>query len=366
MSGYVQLFTGITAISVLFMVVSMILITNNRTVGRRIRLLFLACLGSVALIAIADWFNIVFGQGQPSLRLFHAVSMAITFALAPVFPVIIAHTLFPQTGIKSIVVLLALHAILEFATIFGGYVFFIDASNAYHRGPAYMAYIVVYSVSAIYLAYQSIQAGRTYQSASQLSICAILGFLAAGVGIQLVETTIRTTWPTVGMTLFLYFQFYSEMILRTDALTHLLNRHSYDEFLARPKLPCTVVLIDVDNFKHVNDTYGHAFGDVCLETLARLIRRAFGSAGLCFRTGGDEFTVMVTRRKADIASHAQKLESLVTEAQYNEPRLPTVSVGTALAKSASSLPSAIEAADQAMYDAKRAAKQSRAAKIERL
>ena len=358
MNEYVQLFTGMTVISVLFMVVSMILIADNRTVSRRNRWVFLACLASVALIAIADWYNVVFGRMQPSLRLFHTVSMALTFALAPVFPVVIAHTLFPHSGVKLVVVLLVLHAILEFATIFGGYVFVIDDSNVYHRGPMYMAYIIVYSVSAIYLSYESIQAGRTYQSASQLSICAILGFLAVGVGIQLVETTIRTTWPTVGMTLFLYFQFYSEMILRTDALTHLLNRHSYDEFLARPKLPCTVVLIDVDNFKHINDTYGHAFGDVCLETLARLIRRAFGSAGLCFRTGGDEFTVMVTRQKADMSSYKHALKNLVAEAQRDEPRLPTVSVGTALAEDASTLPAVIEAADQAMYAAKRATKEA--------
>lgn len=59
----------------------------------------------------------------------------------------------------------------------------------------------------------------------------------------------------------LFFQLYADMVLRTDSLTGLLNRHAYGEFLADPPLPRAVVLIDVNNFKRVSDTYGHPFGD---------------------------------------------------------------------------------------------------------
>lgn len=120
------------------------------------------------------------------------------------------------------------------------------------------------------------------------------------------------------------------------------------------------MLIDVDNFKKVNDTYGHAFGDECLRAIAHLMRKAFGSSGLCFRTGGDEFTVMVTKRQKEVTTFVEKLEQLVREAQTDEPRLPSVSVGVARAAVGADLQSVINEADERMYDAKRLRKASAA------
>jgi diguanylate cyclase (GGDEF)-like protein len=155
----------------------------------------------------------------------------------------------------------------------------------------------------------------------------------------------------------LYFVFYSEMVLRTDALTRLLNRRSYDDFLDRNHAPCAVVLIDVDNFKHVNDTYGHRYGDVCLQTISKLIRRAFGGAALCFRTGGDEFTVMVTKHRDQTEEYVERLHELVDKACSADPRLPTVSAG--IARSGADgvdLRAALLQADANMYETKRARK----------
>lgn len=361
MSEAMLSFTGMNTLAILFMGASFVLVADNRTVSRRARTVFLICIALVALIAAADWFNIVISPGRPELRVFHTVSMALTFALAPTFPVAIAETIFPERYAKWVFAILLLQALLEVATIFGGFVFWVDEAGYYHRGPLYVAYMASYFISALYLAYESIKAGRTYQSVNTLSILVILFFLAAGVGIQIVDSRIRTTWPAVGMVLFLYFQFYAEMILRTDALTLLLNRHSYEEFLKRWRRPCTAVLIDVDRFKEVNDNYGHAYGDECLQTIARLIRHAFGSAGQCFRTGGDEFSVMVTKHQDNVPAYIERLEQLVHEERASEPRLPTVSVGHAQAAGGGDeLTAAIQAADEQMYAAKRARKAVRA------
>jgi diguanylate cyclase (GGDEF)-like protein len=357
MSDYVQLFTGICALSLLFATASMILVASNRTVDHNARAVFLFCIATVAVITVFDWFDYVVCPTIPQLRGFHVGTMAFTFALAPVLPVAIAHTIFPERYVKWVVVILVLQALLEVATVFGGFVFWVDESNVYHRGPLYAAYMAVYSISALYLSYESIKAGRTYQSVNNLSIACILLFLALGVGVQVINPTIRTTWPTVVLVITLYFVFYAEMVLRTDALTRLLNRRSYEDFLDRTRTPCAVVLIDVDNFKHVNDTYGHRYGDICLQTIAKLIRRAFGGAALCFRTGGDEFTVMVTKHRDQTEEYVERLHELVDKACSADPRLPTVSAG--IARSGADgvdLRAALLQADANMYETKRARK----------
>ena len=177
------------------------------------------------------------------------------------------------------------------------------------------------------------------------------------VVIQVFDTTVRMTWPSVSMTVILYFLFYSDTILRSDALTMLLNRRSFDEFVGKPVLPCEIVVIDVEDFKSVNDTYGHAYGDECLISVADAMRKAFGSAGLCFRTGGDEFMVAVVKQVAPLEETLKSLQSIIAAAQSEDSRLPNISIGHAHAPAdCSDLTEIVEQADQSMYESKRAKK----------
>lgn len=353
-------FTGYTVVTVLFLVAGGVLVASNRTVGGQARRVFLFSIVSLACISAIDWFDHVFSAGFVELCGVHAVSIALMFSLAPVIPVMIANTIFPERHQKWMTVILVLHALLEVASIFGGFIFWIDAANVYHRGEFYVVYMATYTISAIYLSIESIRAGRLYQSANMVSILAILLCMGVGVGIQVRNGSVRTTWTAVAMAVLLYFLFYVEMVLRTDALTKQLNRHSYSEFLAHPPLPCAVVMVDLDNFKYVNDTFGHSFGDECLVSISSLIRKAYGSYGLCYRTGGDEFCVVVTKRIDEVERHAEELQELVAKAQEKDERLPGVSVGCARADAdCRDIHAVIDAADESMYVNKRARKQSR-------
>ena len=350
-------FAGFTLITLLFLVAGAILVAQNRTIGRQARIVFLASCAALFCIALVDWFNFSFADRLPTFGPFQAISTMLTFAVAPAIPVAISQTIFPERHVHWIFVVLGLHALFEVISLFGGFVFWVDATNTYHRGPLYIVYMICYTTSALYLSVESIRAGHIYQSVNITSILAILCVMVAGVGVQVYDGTIRTTWPAVAMAVLLYFQFYSDMILRTDALTKLLNRHSYHEFLAHPPLPCTVVVIDVNDFKHVNDTYGHAYGDVCLSTIADLIRRSYGAAGLCYRTGGDEFMAVLTKRQDEREQFTSMLNGLVAKEKAKDERIPSVSVGYAVAReNCPNMEEVIAMADKRMYEAKRANK----------
>lgn len=351
-----QWFTGLTLFTLMVLAAAIVLVTTNHTVGRNARSAFLGNLIALTLIVAADWINIVAAHGISEMRTFQIVSTSFTFAVAPILPVIIANTIFPERYARVVLVVLAIHAVFELCNIFYPLVFSVDATNAYSRGSLYWVYMCSYCISSVYLTVESIKASTTYQAASTVSVVTILLCMLGGVAIQFSNPGLRMSWPAVVIAVVLYFQFYTEMTLRTDALTMLLNRHGYEEFLAHPPLPCTIVLIDVDNFKQVNDTYGHAYGDVALRTLARVVRKRFGNAGLCYRIGGDEFAVIVTKKDDDIESLIATLYNAVSAERAADAQLPGISVGFARADAGSSIRDIIKQADSAMYENKRARK----------
>ncbi|MAL97076.1 MAG: hypothetical protein CL583_01375 [Alteromonadaceae bacterium] len=155
-------------------------------------------------------------------------------------------------------------------------------------------------------------------------------------------------------------------ISRTDALTQLSNRRHFDESLEiefkrafREKLPLSVLLMDIDNFKMINDRYGHPFGDLCLVKAADFIRASIRRPpDLAARYGGEEFIVLLPNTDVsgalNIATRIlEKFNASVVEDEGVEACI-TVSIGVAAltpgaAESAASL---LKKADTLLYQAK--------------
>lgn len=133
-------------------------------------------------------------------------------------------------------------------------------------------------------------------------------------------------------------------------MTGLLNRRSYNCRIERFHQPAAILFFDVDKFKYANDTYGHNFGDECLICISSEIRRTFDKYGECYRFGGDEFCVIITRNIEKIKSLISKYLHHIESIREGELRLPTVSVGYVLFEPAKeSISKAIERADKIMY-----------------
>jgi diguanylate cyclase (GGDEF)-like protein len=144
---------------------------------------------------------------------------------------------------------------------------------------------------------------------------------------------------------------------RRDALTGLPNRRAFDERLAECAGEFAVALIDVDDFKEVNDRHGHAAGDDVLRQIARIAQRAVRANDDVYRLGGDELAVVVTGGSS--ASVTVLVDRIRTEvARYRRGAvLPTVSAGVAaFPADAASTEQLLERADAALYAAKRAGK----------
>jgi two-component system cell cycle response regulator len=151
----------------------------------------------------------------------------------------------------------------------------------------------------------------------------------------------------------------------TDSLTRLYNRHYLDTHLknlvrqaAEQERSLSLVIIDMDHFKQVNDTYGHAIGDEVLKEFAAIIVNTIRSADLAARYGGEEFVVLMPETDAVRAYEAaERLRKAVEITPFvtSHPEGPirkTVSIGTATMVPNDTPESLLKRADAALYDAK--------------
>jgi len=161
-------------------------------------------------------------------------------------------------------------------------------------------------------------------------------------------------------------QHMSELV-REDQLTGSLNRRGLDDVFEREsaradrrKTPLCVALLDLDNFKRLNDTYGHMAGDAALKHLVKVVRETLRSMDVIARFGGEEFLILLPETTVDAAAAAMvRVQRELTKHFFlhdNEKMLITFSCGVALRVPNEEQASLMARADKAMYQAKNSGK----------
>lgn len=155
-----------------------------------------------------------------------------------------------------------------------------------------------------------------------------------------------------------------KIISRIDGLTGLYNRRYWQErfehefkLANRNKKPISVLMLDIDHFKAVNDNHGHQAGDKVIQSLAMLIKKATRETDICGRYGGEEFTILLpdttTETAKLVAERIRKASERYLVQHENIEMNFTVSIGIAEFSIAFTRPLIwLEAADKALYKAK--------------
>lgn len=155
-----------------------------------------------------------------------------------------------------------------------------------------------------------------------------------------------------------------------DGLCHIYNRYYLDKLLehhieiARQQRSClAVIMLDIDNFKLVNDRYGHSVGDIVLQQVAATIVENIRGEDICGRYGGEEFLVVLTNTSRSLAIEvANRMRSRIAEKTINSNIAENISVsvtvsgGVSYFRRTDSIKDLIQRADQGLYLAKRSGK----------
>lgn len=151
------------------------------------------------------------------------------------------------------------------------------------------------------------------------------------------------------------------LLATTDSLTGITNRREFTTILEREMdqtkrygTPMALVMYDLDNFKHVNDTFGHDVGDYVLQTVTGLVKQNIRATDIVARWGGEEFMVLMPQ--ADIQSArntAEKLRLAIAGHHFDQINELTVSFGVVIFEAQDDLTSLLKRADDALYLAKK-------------
>ncbi len=233
--------------------------------------------------------------------------------------------------------------------------------------------IYVQAEQEIFWAYPALIAVFYLVKPGEAVLIATLTLLALAPELARTETPLRlaTIYTTLVMTsAFAYaFAYLTRgqrdqllVLARNDPLTGVGNRRALDEKLAevcaaqtRANVPASLLLIDIDNFKEINDEYGHAAGDQILVRLTEIIDLRIRITDSLYRVGGEEFVVILEGQKKEQARRlAEQLRTLVEANELAPGGSVTISLGVAELGAGERPEQWMRRADVALYESKRA------------
>lgn len=253
--------------------------------------------------------------------------------------------------------------LLALASPWTGWYYVLDSLNSYTRGTLFF---IPMAVNLLLLLWALGLIIRHRQKVPRRLLLPMTLFClppVLGAVLQLVFYGFNMIWACMALSLLIIYTSIQKQILSTDYLTGLYNRRQLDDWMAHNQKSTrndhclAILMIDIDDFKSINDQHGHAQGDLAIEATAAILRKTFHHEDFLCRYAGDEFVAVI-----DI-NDPSGLDSLVLRlhqqfARFNKsnkhPWRLSVSVGGAIRQPGDSttVESLLSLADKRMYEAK--------------
>lgn len=349
MNGY---FYVLTAISLFVLCFMCILTKLSESLNKRQKRGFFLAFALIAGISVLEVVTLAVDGVSSRYRWLNILANYLGFGLSPAISICLVYALNKKRTVKceiKIAVCCEVGYLIFLAlSIPYGLVFSVSADNVYLRGEYFYVFIIMYFAAVLYISVSTIITAREFQNRSKALIYPLMIFLIAETIIQITLPDLHVSWLCITLLSILYFIYCNEMWSQLDALTGLLNQNSYLNRSEEMKHSNGVLIVfDVDDFKQINDNYGHLKGDICLAEIADCIKKAYARYGYCYRVGGDEFCVIM-KNDERTKECSQEFVRLIDEKRRTFTLLPTVSFG--LSTFSNEEPGEIkERADRDMY-----------------
>lgn len=294
------------------------LLTNN-AMSKEINRVFFFVAVVVNILIIADSTDYYLAQGTVPHALRYFTS-ATGYAFRPA-PIMLFAAILKRDEKKKYYILLPMllaNGILAYTSIFTKWMFYFDEKNQFHRGPIGALPFIISGIYLLCLLVWSIKRYRLgYKKESSIVVLIIImAVIASGM-----ETVFHFKFIINGVgaiSSVFYYLFLHTQTYKRDALTQALNRHTfYMDSEKYMKVPTIIISIDINNLKTINDTGGHAKGDLAIVTVAKTLERTFLDCGRLYRTGGDEFVLLCPKEsKENVYERLNDVEQELEKTAY--------------------------------------------------
>lgn len=345
-------YTAVICLTLISMGIMELIVIKNDMLSLRKKNEFCLIFLLTAVSALLEWIGVLLNGSNTNFRILHIFVKACELSAAPFIAVIALCIIDFKSSAKVLMKIIMLNTILEFISCFGGFIFFVDSQNFYHHGNYYWIYMATYIISSVFAVKEFIKFGKKYQNRNKSILIAILILFIAGVILGMVKN-INIDYICLSMILQFIYIYYNEVIQKTDAITGTLNRVCYENKMSNLREKAGILYFDIDRFKHINDNYGHVFGDFCISVAGRKIQSVYGKSGHCYRIGGDEFCVILDKNLDNIDELNLRFKNAMDREREKDRRIPNVSVGYSIFNpEENDVETIIKQADKNMYEMK--------------
>ena len=353
-------YTATMFITIYLMIVMKMRIRNNILLAPDTRTILRVVSTIIIITSLAEYFGVLLDGTDVSLRPLHIFIKTTELAIAPSVTVIGANIIGNVKRWKPVIAVFIIHAILEVISAFTGFIFYVDSDNVYHHGRFYTIYVAVLIAGILFFTLVTMRESRNQYGIRRIIIATIPVLLICGLAFQYMEDGVRIIWLCVALGTLMLYNTYIEITQNTDSLTHLLNRRYYEGIIASLHKPAVIFYFDVDDFKNVNDTYGHNMGDKVLMGVGNCIQAVFARNGSCYRIGGDEFCAIMDIDESEADNYIAAFHANMDAVRGRSPETPYVSVGYARYNPKDdNIEDVVSRADTWMYKNKRTGKTDR-------
>lgn len=313
------------------------LLHNNSLLSKHRKRSFVLGVVITVLVILAEVGTLLVVNGSADLSGLNTLFNMLGFALTPLIPIVLM-SIFDTAAIQKHYVVLLPSLVNILAVLLSplyGFIFYVNANNIYSRGDYFYIFVIVYSINIVLFTINTLKTCEKSLYPIKWKIIGLLLFTIIGTSIQLVIPSILTSWHSVTLSLLVLYILLSEFEGSFDTLTGLYNRAAFIKFShsLTDKKKFAVVVMDINDFKQINDTYGHEYGDKVLIEVARIIKDSFNNHCSWYRVGGDEFCVISMDTNCEtLESNLKHMITSLSKERVNDSWLPTVSYGYSIFK----------------------------------
>jgi len=347
-------YSSIILISIAALLVMECCVIFNDMLPVMIKHLFALLYGLIIVAAFCEWTGHFLDQASSMPRGLHIAVKVIELSVVPFISLTLCKVFYKGWFLKLAAIVCVLHMILVIVSGFTGLIFYVDSDNVYHHGDFYFIYVVVYILSGVMTLVMAMKYAIKNQYRGNIFITAIFVFLVGAMVYAAFMKGVYVDFLIMAFAGIMIYVFNSDVMLQTDELTKLINRRGYENYLDHIQTRSVIIYLDIDNFKNVNDEYGHSFGDICLMRVADIMRMSFRRVGKCFRIGGDEFCVIMYKDTDRVEEYLEAFEKNMAKVRRDKKLLPMVSNGYVVYNPDTDvIVDAINEVDAKMYENKR-------------